>query len=161
MAKIATLFDLTEHLPPANQTKVLVTGFFDLFHREHRRFLKKAKSEADFLIVGVESDLRARLLKGSERPYQPQSFRVSQLAKLETVDLVVFLPLNFYQSNLRKLLLDLIKPQILAVSSHSPNLEQKRLMIEQFGGKLKVVHQHNPQVSTTILAKKLYNQVRR
>ncbi len=155
MAPITTFFNLTQFLPSSQ--KVLVTGFFDLLHQEHQLFLRKASQAGNFLIVGVESDYRARLLKGLDRPFQPQLQRASQLAKLDYVDLVVLLPLNFSLSSLRELLLSLIKPQILAVSAHTPNQAQKKNFVQKYGGKLLVVHHHNPQISTTILAKNLYN----
>ncbi len=157
MAPITTLFELTT-LIPNDLSKVVVTGFFDLFHSEHRHFLIKAKSQAQFLIVGVESDLRARQLKSFSRPYQTQQQRALQLSRFESVDLVVLLPLNFNQPYLRELFIQLIKPQILAVSSHSPHQSQKRLLIKKYGGQLKVVYSQNPNISTTILGEKLYNQ---
>ncbi len=157
MAPITTIFNLTNQLPPSPQTLALATGFFDLFHSEHRHFLAKAKSVADFLLVGVEADLRARQLKGFHRPYQPQFQRAFQLSQLRVVDLVVLLPLNFSQAHIRDLFLGLVKPQILAVSSHSPNQPAKRSLVEKYGGRLLIVHQHNPQISTTILTQTLYN----
>ena len=157
MAPITTFFNLTQFLPSSQ--KVLVTGFFDLLHQEHQLFLRKASQAGDFLIVGVESDYRARLLKGSSRPFQSQFQRASQLAKLNYVDLIVLLPLNFSLPSLRETLLKLIKPKVLAVSAHTPNQTQKQRLIQKYGGQLLVVHQHNPQISTTILAKKLYNSI--
>ena len=157
MASVTTLFNLTSSLPPSSSSLVLVTGFFDLLHSEHRQFLDRAKRAGDYLVVGLESDLRARQLKGQQRPFQPQLLRAHQLAQLNTVDLVVLLPLNFSQSPLRRLLIRLLRPHILAVSSHTPHQDRKRSLVEQYGGCLLVVHQHNPKVSTTSLSQKLYN----
>lgn len=44
------------------------SGIFDLFHSGHRNYLLACKELCDFLIVGVDSDYRAKILKGDARP---------------------------------------------------------------------------------------------
>jgi cytidyltransferase-like protein len=39
-------------------------GCFDILHVGHIRYLKEAKSLGDILIVGINSDRSARILKG-------------------------------------------------------------------------------------------------
>lgn len=133
------------------QVVVLVTGVFDLLHQEHRTFLEKAKQAGDFLLVGVESDVRVRQIKGPDRPIQTQSLRLDAIQQLSCVDAAFVLPEEFNRPEHYRQLIDEVRPEILAVSSHSPHLDKKRAVLAEFGGKVEVVHQHNPAVSTTQL----------
>lgn len=128
---------------------ILATGFFDLLHDEHIAFLKKAREQGDILIVAVESDARARKLKGKGRPVQTQSTRAKNLLSL--VDFVILLPDNFNTPESHRLLIQSVYPDILAVSSHTKYQEEKANLVQEFGGKLVVVHTHNPNISTTQL----------
>lgn len=128
---------------------VLATGVFDVLHREHINFLQKAKQAGDVLVVGVESDARVRALKSAGRPVNRERDRVSQLEQTAIPDAVFLLPEKFSDERQHRAILKMINPDILAVSSHTPYLQQKRSLMEEIGGSLKVVHQHNPEVSTT------------
>ncbi len=131
------------------KTIILATGVFDLLHSEHKKFLEKSKNHADLLIVGIESDHRVKLIKGNNRPINNQQIRYNNLAKLPFVDLVFILPKNFSKPQHHRQLIAKIKPNILAVSSHSPHLDKKQKILSEFGGTVKITHQHNPNISTT------------
>ena len=71
-------------------TKVSFTnGVFDILHTGHIASLSQAASEADFLIVGVNSDASVKRLKGNERPLNDQDARALILASLIIVDAVI------------------------------------------------------------------------
>ena len=57
----------------------LVQGSYDLFHLGHLRYLLKAKSLCDFLIVALDSDEKIRKRKGSGRPIIPEGERYDLL----------------------------------------------------------------------------------
>ena len=137
--------------------KVLATGVFDLLHSEHKKFLQQAKKIGDIFIVGVEPDSRVQKMKGKGRPLQPQDIRMQQLQSLPYVDKVLLLPEDFGEFEVRDAFLRKIKPDILAVSSHTPHQQQKQELMEKHGGKLVIVHQHNPEVSTTKLLREEKN----
>ena len=61
-------------------------GVFDLIHVGHIKYLQKAKSEGDFLIVSITSD--AYVNKGFGRPLFNQNYRAEVLASLDVVDAV-------------------------------------------------------------------------
>jgi len=128
---------------------VLVTGFFDLLHSEHILFLQAAKKAGDFLIVAVESDARARALKGDNRPIQTQLTRATQLR--EYSDYIILLPDNFNNVSAYLTLLYAVHPAVYAVSSHTSHLNYKRQLVQRCGGVLQIVHKHNPKVSSTKL----------
>ena len=126
---------------------VLATGFFDLLHAEHSNFLRKAKAAGDILVVAVESDERARELKGEGRPIEPQTTRCQKVA--EYADLVIALDANFNNPVSFESLMAAVQPAVYAVSSHTTHLAMKRQLTEKYGGRLEVVHDWNPSISTT------------
>lgn len=133
---------------------VLVTGVFDVLHAEHVTLLKKAKALGNSLVVGVESDARVRRMKGAARPVNTATTRVQNLKQLELADEVFVLPEQFDSADDHRRLLAKLQPDILAVSSHTPHLAQKQRLMQEIGGRVVVVHEHNPAVSSTILLTK-------
>ena len=47
---------------------VFTNGCFDLLHVGHARYLKEAKDIGDILVVGGNSDISVKKLKGNQRP---------------------------------------------------------------------------------------------
>lgn len=64
-------------------------GVFDLLHQGHIFSLSGAAAEADYLIVGLNSDDSVKRLKGPDRPVNNQDARALLLASLVIVDMVV------------------------------------------------------------------------
>jgi D-beta-D-heptose 7-phosphate kinase/D-beta-D-heptose 1-phosphate adenosyltransferase len=138
---------------PQSTKKVLVTGVFDILHRAHLEFLKQAKLCGDILIVGVESDKRVFEIKGEGRPVNTANTRLENLSKTMLVDLVFELPDQFSQKEDHENLISKIRPDILAVSSHTKHLEAKKSILNKYGGDVKIVLEHDPSISTTQLLK--------
>ena len=73
-----------------NGKKIAFTnGCFDIIHPGHLFSLAQAANEADFLIVGLNSDASVRKLKGPTRPINTTQSRAIVLANLIVVDAVV------------------------------------------------------------------------
>jgi D-beta-D-heptose 7-phosphate kinase/D-beta-D-heptose 1-phosphate adenosyltransferase len=72
-----------------NKTIAFTNGCFDIFHEGHIFSLTEAAKEADYLIVGVNSDNSTKRLKGPERPVNHEHSRALLLANLVMVDAVV------------------------------------------------------------------------
>jgi rfaE bifunctional protein nucleotidyltransferase chain/domain len=93
-----------------NSGKVVVftNGCFDILHAGHVRYLSAAKSLGDALIVGLNSDVSVKIIKGEKRPIVSEDQRAEVLAALFCVDYVALFdepdPLN---------LICAIKPDIL------------------------------------------------
>jgi cytidyltransferase-like protein len=134
---------------------VLATGVFDLLHIEHFRFLEKAKNAGDRMIVGVETDQRVQSLKGGMRPINEREIRLEQLEALKVVDLAFALPEKFNSQSDWELFMDSLKPDVYAVSSGSPYLENKLAICRKFGIRFQVVHRHNPKHSSSMLVTRL------
>lgn len=67
---------------------VFTNGCFDLLHCGHTRYLERARSFGDALVVGVNSDRSVRELKGPGRPVVPAAQRAEVMAALAAVDYV-------------------------------------------------------------------------
>jgi rfaE bifunctional protein nucleotidyltransferase chain/domain len=71
------------------KTIAFSNGCFDILHEGHIFSLSAAAKEADFLIVGLNSDSSTKKLKGPERPVNHEHSRALILANLAIVDAVV------------------------------------------------------------------------
>ena len=72
------------------QKVVFTNGCFDLIHKGHVRYLQKARSLGDLLVVALNSDESVRRLKGASRPINSLPDRLEVLAALECVDYVTW-----------------------------------------------------------------------
>ncbi len=71
------------------KTVAFTNGCFDILHEGHIFSLSQAAKCADYLIVGVNSDLSIKRLKGDERPINHEQSRSLLLASLLVTDAVV------------------------------------------------------------------------
>lgn len=133
---------------------VLVTGVFDVLHQEHIHFLENAKEMGDIFIVALESDTRVRQIKGPSRPHFSQTERRAHLLELGIADCIVILPEEFYLPEHHQAVISQIQPTYLAVSSHTKHLDKKQAILSQYGGKVVVVLDYNPEESTTNILEK-------
>ena len=93
------IIDSKLHFWRQNSKKIIFSnGCFDLLHKGHIDLLAKARSLGDVLIVGLNSDVSVKALKGDKRPIQNQKVRFNNLLKLNSVDLIIIFeeetPLN-------------------------------------------------------------------
>lgn len=82
------LVALLNKLRSQSATIVLTNGCFDLLHPGHVRYLQKARTEGDLLVVALNSDTSVRKIKGEGRPIFPQSDRCEVIGALACVDYV-------------------------------------------------------------------------
>ncbi len=91
--KIVNIKELKEILKSAkenNNPKIIFTnGCFDILHRGHVEYLQKAKELGDLLILGLNSDLSVKRLKGENRPINNEEDRAIVLSALECVDFII------------------------------------------------------------------------
>ena len=89
--KIKTKEDLhriVEDLKKKGKRIVFTNGCFDLLHLGHIRYLEKAKTLGDILVVGVNSDHSVQNLKGPKRPILPEEERAEILSGFGCVDYI-------------------------------------------------------------------------
>ncbi|MDH4267457.1 MAG: D-glycero-beta-D-manno-heptose 1-phosphate adenylyltransferase [Deltaproteobacteria bacterium] len=150
--KTKTITQMRKFLPglKAQGKKVVFTnGCFDILHVGHVRYLKKAKSLGDILIIGLNTDRSVRIIKGENRPIVPEKERAEVLSALEFVDYIVFFnepdPLH---------LIEALKPDILAKGADwSKDRIIGREIVENLGGRVVLVPMVAGASSTGLIEK--------
>ncbi len=132
---------------------VFTNGCFDLIHTGHTRYLAKAKSFGDILVVAVNSDTSVRGIKGSKRPINSESDRMETLAALESVDFVTI----FGEPDPHRVISEL-QPDVL-VKGGDWRIDQiiGRDVVEARGGKVVTVP-YLEGASTTSIVEKILKQ---
>lgn len=136
-----------------NKKTVLCGGCFDVLHDGHYKFLKESKKLGDLLIVMVESDERISKTKGKDRPKNKLPERLSELSKLDSVDIILPLERELSNKDYYNLVKEL-EPDIIAVTKGDPLLEIKKDQAIQVGGKVvEVIERDSRYSSTKIITK--------
>ena len=129
---------------------VLTSGSFDLIHLGHVKYLAKAKSCGDVLVVGVDSDAKIRRRKGPDRPMVPEQERLELLAHQRPVDLVYL-----KDADPRWALIKAVEPDVLVVTEdHTYDAEDQRALLEHCGH-IEVV-QRQASVTTSERIRQMY-----
>ncbi len=119
----------------AGESITLANGCFDLLHVGHVRYLNAAKRLGGRLVVGLNSDLSVRALKGMGRPIMPAEERAEILAALADVDAVVIFPENDVRSLIRA-----IRPDVHAKGTdYTAETVPERDVVRENGGRVEIV----------------------
>ena len=133
------------------KTVAFTNGCFDILHQGHIASLSDAAREADYLVVGVNSDASTRRLKGEQRPINDQQARATLMASLLMVDAVII-----FDEDTPLELIKAVEPEVL-VKGGDYTLEQivgAREVIAS-GGRV-VINPIVPGYSTTGLIEKIH-----
>jgi rfaE bifunctional protein nucleotidyltransferase chain/domain len=130
---------------------VLTNGCFDLLHVGHVRYLGAAKRVAPNarVVVAINSDESARLLKGEGRPRISQAERAEIVAALAYVDAVVI----FSEPDVRALIREL-RPDFHAKGTdYSPETVPERDVVRECGGQVVIVGDAKEHSTSALLRK--------
>ena len=87
--KLCPRSELPARIAALARPLVFTNGVFDILHRGHVSYLAQARALGASLVIGLNSDVSARLLgKGPDRPLNSELDRACVLAALESVSLV-------------------------------------------------------------------------
>lgn len=111
-------------LRAVNCRVVLTVGSWDLLHIGHVRYLVKAKSQGDVLVVGVDTDRAIKFYKGDLRPIVPQDERCEMLSYQSCVDFVTLLDDVDEKGNWQYELLKRLNPDVFVAVEDSYPKEQ-------------------------------------
>ena len=119
----------------AGKKVVFTNGCFDLIHRGHIEVLAQTADLGDKLIIGLNSDVSIKKLKGESRPIIDEKSRVILLASLSFVDAIVLFseetPLNLISN---------LNPDVLAKGGdYKINTIVGHEIISQNGGEVILV----------------------
>ncbi|MFH1335779.1 MAG: D-glycero-beta-D-manno-heptose 1-phosphate adenylyltransferase [Candidatus Zixiibacteriota bacterium] len=158
--KIKTLKELIrirKGLKRRRKSVVFTNGCFDILHRGHIEYLKKAKTLGEVLIVGLNSDSSVREIKGKKRPIVPQDDRAEIIASLEMVDYVLI----FRETTPFKVILNLVPDVLVKGGDYTVDKIVGNRIVESAGGRVITVKQV-PGRSTKNIIRKIvhrYNQL--
>jgi D-beta-D-heptose 7-phosphate kinase/D-beta-D-heptose 1-phosphate adenosyltransferase len=132
---------------------VFTNGCFDLLHVGHVKYLQKARSFGDILILGLNSDASIRRLKGEKRPLICEAERAHILAALDCISYIVI-----FENDTPLELIRAIQPDVL-VKGGDYTLEGVvgREIVEAGGGRVELVTFVDGKSTTNIIEKVLQN----
>lgn len=133
-----------------NRKKVVFTnGCFDILHAGHVQYLERAKKFGDVLILGLNSDISTRRLKGAGRPINTQKDRATVLAGLACVDYI-----TIFNEDTPARLIQSISPDVLVKGSDwKISLISGANHVLSRGGKVKRIRLLKGRSTTAILKK--------
>ncbi len=151
-AKIKNL-DVLATIIAAEQAKgrqvVFTNGCFDLIHVGHVKYLQKARTYGDLLVLGLNSDDSVRRLKGEKRPLINQEERAHLLAALDCIDYLVI-----FDEDTPLRLIETLRPAVLVKGGdYSPEGVVGKDLVESYGGRLELVQFVDGKSTTGIIEK--------
>ncbi len=133
----------------AGRVVVFTNGCFDLLHAGHVHYLAWARAQGDALVVGLNSDVSVRALKGAQRPLTPFGDRAAVLAALRSIDVV-----TGFGERTPEVLLARLAPDI-HVKSAQYRIEElpERYVVESHGGRIVLAPHEFGKSTTDIVAR--------
>ena len=141
------LVELRKSFKQENKKVVFTNGCFDIIHAGHIDYLLKSKMMGDILIVGINSDLSVRNIKGTKRPILMEDERTFIISNLKPVDYV-----TLFDDDTPQKLIETLIPDIL-VKGADWSIEKivgKDIVISN-GGEVKTIKFVNDQSTSKII----------
>jgi rfaE bifunctional protein nucleotidyltransferase chain/domain len=138
---------IRQELKVKNKKLVFTNGCFDILHSGHVDYLIKAKQLGDYLIIGLNSDLSVRNIKGEKRPILDQTERAFLLDNLKCVDFV-----TFFDEDTPENLINFLVPDVLVKGADWPlDKIAGREVVMTNGGEVKTIEFVNIQSTSKII----------
>jgi len=140
--------------------KVVCTiGSWDMLHIGHLRYLNRAKSLGDILIVGVDSDRAIKIYKDNPiRPIIPENERMEMLGYQEFIDYVTLIDDVDDKGNWKLELLKKVNPDIFVAVADESYSEQQKKDISKFCGKLHILSRQAKKTSSTNIVEEIFKK---
>lgn len=150
--EIEELKEIVEELKREGKKIVFTNGCFDILHLGHIDYLSKAADLGNILIIGLNSDVSVKKIKGNNRPIMDEKSRAAILASISFVDAVVI-----FDEETPYNLINLVKPDVLVKGDdYKPEDIVGYDILKTYGGKV-ITLDFLPGYSTTAIEKKIKN----
>lgn len=140
---------LCEILHRAGQKIVFTNGCFDILHVGHVRYLEKARSFGDCLVLGLNTDASVRGNKGASRPINGELDRAEVVGALKAVDYVVLFGEKTAETIIAK-----VRPDVY-VKGGDYTLETlpEAKIVQSYGGRVEFVQMVAGRSTTNVIKK--------
>ena len=129
------LLRIVKELKAKRKRIVFTNGCFDLLHIGHVRYLEEAKALGDVLVVGLNTDVSVRKLKGPKRPILPEEERAEILSGLGCVDYITL----FHEMDPLKLITSLHPDVLVKGGDWAKEQIVGREVVEMSGGEVVII----------------------
>ncbi len=136
-------------LREGGQKVVFTNGCFDILHAGHVRYLNKARSFGDCLVLGLNSDASVRRLKGPTRPINNEQDRAEVVGALRAVDYVVI-----FDEPTAEQLIALVQPDVYVKGGdYTLDTLPEAKIVQRYGGRVEFVNLVAGRSTTNVIAK--------
>ena len=138
-----------EILRKGKQRIVFTNGCFDILHAGHVRYLTQAKAFGDCLVLGLNTDVSVRRLKGPKRPINSELDRAEVLDGLRAVDYLVLFDEPTAENLIRE-----VRPAVY-VKGGDYTLETlpEAKIVQQYGGRVEFIRMVEGRSTTNVIEK--------
>lgn len=134
-----------------NQGKriVFTNGCFDLVHAGHISSFKQAREFGDVLVVGINSDVSIRHIKGESRPIIDLQNRIKLLSAIRYIDYIIPFEEDTPQS-----LIEQVKPDVLVKGKEWQGKEVAGAkFVESLGGRVEFIELEQGLSTSNIISR--------
>ena len=128
---------------------VFTNGCFDILHAGHVRYLEKAKTFGDVLVLGLNSDASVRANKGPSRPINSELDRAEVVGALAAVDAVVLFDELTAESIIAKVRLDVY----VKGGDYTLATLPEAKIVQSYGGRVELVSLVAGRSTTNVIEK--------
>ncbi len=140
---------IVQNLKSQNKKIVFTNGCFDVLHAGHVKYLSEARDLGDVLILGLNSDLSVKRLKGTNRPINSEDDRSIVLSALISISYIVI-----FNDDTPYKLINHIRPDILVKGGDwNPEDIVGSDIVSSYNGEIKSLSYIKGKSSTDIINK--------
>ena len=138
-----------EVLRAGGQKVVFTNGCFDLLHAGHVRYLDRARSFGDCLVLGLNNDASVRRLKGPMRPINNELDRAEVVGALRSVDYVVL-----FGEQTAETLIAKVKPDVYCKGGdYTLDTLPEAKIVQSYGGHVEFIDIVEGRSTTNVIEK--------
>lgn len=141
--------EFCEILRAGGKKVVFTNGCFDILHAGHVRYLNKARSFGDCLVLGLNSDASVRGFKGPTRPINCQEDRAEVIDALACVDYVVI-----FEERTAENIISKVKPDVYVKGGdYTIDTLPEAKIVMSYGGAVELVQLVEGRSTTNVIKK--------
>lgn len=145
----AKIQEFCQILRDGGQRVVFTNGCFDILHAGHVRYLSKARSFGDCLVLGLNSDASVRRIKGPARPINNEQDRAEVVGALGCVDYVVI----FDEPTAEELITNVHPDVYVKGGDYTLETLPEGQIVQKYGGRVELVKLVEGRSTTNVINK--------